>query len=102
MKKTMCKTALTLVAAIVMTLLAAVCIAVPAYASVDPAQYVTPKQTTMFIAGLFLNLALGIPFIVLFVGAALEMEDLTRGAAVFFVGSIVATGMLLGTKGWLW
>lgn len=104
MKKTIGKTALTLVAAIVMILLVAVLIAIPAYASVDPAQYVTPKQTIMFIAGLFVILALGVPFILLFVGAGLGANDSTTVKIAFALCSGFASiaGGLYGLSGWLW
>lgn len=48
MKKTIGKTALTLVAAIAMILLVAVLMAAPAYASVDPAQYAATPHVVMY------------------------------------------------------
>lgn len=104
MKKTIGKTALTLVAAIMMILLVAVLMAVPAYASVDPAQYVTPKQTIMFIAGMLLVLALGSPLIVLFVGAALGADDAASAkiATILSIGFASIAGAFFGLSGWLW
>ncbi len=104
MKKTIGKTALILVVAIAMILLVAVLTVAPAYASVDPAQYVTPKRTIMFIAGLFVILALGVPFILLFVGAGLGANDSTTVKIAFALCSGFASiaGGLYGLSGWLW
>lgn len=101
MKKTIGKTALTLVAAIVMILLVAVCLAVPAYASVDPAQYATTQQTGMSIVRLLVILALGSPFIVIFMGAVLgaDADSIDRVAGALCVGFAAAAGMLLWAIG---
>lgn len=101
MKKTMCKTALALVAAIAMILLVAVLMAVPAYASVDPAQYATTPQTVMYM-GRILLLIVGVS--VFGTPAAIATDHTELGKFLFFLGLGAACGIggILGSKGWLW
>lgn len=99
MKKTICKMALTLAAAIAMILLVAACMAVPAYAS----EGLSP-QNTQFGAtiGKILFVFAGVTVLGSGVAAATDHPEWVALCRYLALGLGCAMGVLLGSKGWLW
>lgn len=99
MKKTMCKAALTLVAAIAMILLVAVCIAVPAYAS----EGLSPENTQFGATiGKILLVFAGVTVLGGGVAVATDHPEWAALCRYLAFGLGCAMGVLFGSKGWLW
>lgn len=99
MKKTICKMALTLAAAIVMILLVAVLMAVPAYAS----EGLSPQDTQFGATiGKILLVFAGVTMFGAGVAAATDHPEWVALCRCLALGIGCAMGVLLSSKGWLW